>query len=165
MTKSANTPFLGSDFMKFMDFSKMMEMPKAFQDFKMPGMVDMEAVMDAQRKNMQALAAANQMAIEGMQAVLRRQSEIMRQGMEESSKLMNGVAASASAEEKIAKQAELTKNVLDRTLGNAKELAEMLTRSNYEALEVISTRVGESLEELRGMMKDVKPPGRERSRD
>ena len=164
MSKTAANPFLGNDFAKYMDLSKMMEMPKAFQDFKMPGL-DMEAFMSAQRKNMQALAAANQMAVEGMQAVLRRQSEIMRQGMEESSKLLKGAAATTSPEDKVTKQAEMTKNAFDRVLGNAKELAEMLTKSNYEALEVISSRVGESLEEMRSMMKNGKPHGRERDRE
>jgi phasin family protein len=150
------------DVSKFMDVSKMMEMPKSFQDFKVPG-IDMDAMMQAQRKNMQAFAAANQMAMEGMQAVMRRQGEIMRQGMEESSAMLNGVIASASPEDKVAKQAEMTKSVFDRAVGNAKELAEMLTKTNYEAMEVISTRVGESLEELRGMMKNgkVHPHGKD----
>lgn len=178
MSKTAANPFFGNDFTKYMDvskmmdfskmkdftkcmdISKMMDMPKAFQDFKMPGL-DMEAFMSTQRKNMQALASANQMAVEGMQAMMRRQSEIMRQGMEESSQMLNGVIASPTPGEKVTKQAEMTKCVFDRALGNAKELAEMLTKANYEAMEVISSRVGESLEELRGMMKNGKAHGKE----
>ncbi len=155
MTKSAANPFFGADFSKYMDMSKMMDMPKIMQDMKLPGF-DFEAAMSAQRKNLQAIASANQTAMEGMQAVLRRQSEIMRQGMQESSQMMNEVLASATPEEKVAKQAEMTKSVLDRAIGNAKELAEMMTKSNYDALEVISHRMGESLEELRGMMKSGK---------
>ncbi len=68
MTKP-NNPFGDFDFTKMMDPSKMMG------DFKMSG-VDMEKVVSSQRKNLEALTAANQLAIEGMQAIAKRQAEI-----------------------------------------------------------------------------------------
>ncbi|MEJ0063799.1 MAG: TIGR01841 family phasin [Alphaproteobacteria bacterium] len=132
--------------------SKFADMPKLFQDMKIPGF-DMEAMLSAQRKNFQAIASANQAAVEGIQTVVRRQNEILRQTMQESSELLNQVMASSSPEEKVTKHAELTKSVFDRAIGNAKEITELMTKVNYEALEVISNRVGEGLEELRGIMK------------
>ena len=60
--------------MPFMDISKMME------QFKLPG-VDMEKIMDAQRKDVEALMAANKHAYEGMQALAQRQAQILQETM------------------------------------------------------------------------------------
>lgn len=124
------------------DFSKILS------DFKVPG-VDVEAVLATQRKNIEALTAANQLAFEGVQALVRRQSEILRQSLEQASHLLQEVLAAGTPEEKVAKQAELLKAAFERALVNAKELTELMTKSNHEASEVISKRVSESLEELK----------------
>ncbi len=144
MTKP-NNPFGDFDFTKMMDPSKMMG------DFKMSG-VDMEKVVSSQRRNLEALTAANQLAIEGMQAVARRQTEIFRQVMEESSAAMKAVMSAGSPEDKAARQTELTKEAFKRAIANMRELAEMVAKSQGEAFEVINKRVTDSLDELRDTM-------------
>ncbi len=128
-----------------MDVSKMMS------DFKVPG-VDIEAIMASQKRNIEAVTAANQLAIEGMQAVVRRQAEILRQTMEETSAMVTEMMSAGSPEDKMAKQAELVKTAFEKALANMKELAEMVAKSNTEASNVISQRVSESLEELKAHM-------------
>lgn len=137
-----NNPFGDFDFTKMMDPSKMMS------DFKMSG-VDMEKVVASQRRNLEALTAANQLAIEGMQAVAKRQAEIFRQVMEELSAAMKSVMAAGSPEDKAARQTELTKEAFKRAIANMRELAEMVAKSQGEAFEVINKRVTDSLDELR----------------
>jgi len=131
----------GNPFLEF-------DISKTLSDFKVPGM-DVEAMMAAQRKNIEAITAANQLAMEGMQAVIRRQAEILRASMEEASGYVNQVIAAGTPEEKAAKQAELMKAAFEKALSNARELAELLAKSNSEAAEVISKRVSESLDELK----------------
>ena len=63
-------PFLDGNFGEFMNFGKLAE------QFKVPG-VDSKAFMESQRKNVEAVAAANKYALEGFQAVVQRQAEIM----------------------------------------------------------------------------------------
>ena len=92
------------------DFAKMFEMPKQMGDFKFAP-VDMEGVVATQRKNIEALAQANQLAVESMQAIARRQSEIFRSMMEEASSAMREVMAAGSPEEKAARQTEIVKDV------------------------------------------------------
>lgn len=139
MAKQGSNPFLD------MDVSRMMA------EFKVPG-VDVDAIMATQRKNIEAVTAANQLAIEGMQAVVRRQAEILRQTMEETSSMLTEMMAVGTPEDKMAKQAELVKVAFEKALANMKELAEMVAKSNTEASNVISKRVSESLEELKSMM-------------
>ncbi len=79
-TTNPFNPFANVDFSKF-DMSKF-DITKMMGDVKIPGF-DVQAIMDAQRKNIEALNAANQTAVQGMQAVAQRQAEILTQAMNE----------------------------------------------------------------------------------
>ncbi|MEE8272509.1 MAG: phasin family protein [Alphaproteobacteria bacterium] len=125
-----------------------MDINKMMADFKVPG-VDMDALLATQRKNIEAVTAANQLAAEGMQAVARRQFEILRQTMEEMSAMATEVMGAGSPEASVAKQAELTKQAVEKTLGNIKEMSEMIAKSNFEAAEVISKRVSANLDDIK----------------
>lgn len=132
-----------------MDYTKMMtDMQKAWTDMKIPG-ADMEAFTAAQSRNVEAITAANKLAIEGMQAVAKRQGELMRLAMEEMATAMQSMTAAGAPEDKIAQQVELTKKALEQTAANMKELGDMVSRSNTEAAEVISARVSEMLDEIK----------------
>jgi phasin family protein len=135
-------PFFDVDVSKFADVSQLIS------EFKLPG-VDVESVLASQQKNIQALTAANQLALEGFQAVVRRQSEIVRQTMEQTSSMMSELMAAGSPEDKVAKQADLVKLAFEKALSNARELAELVAKSNSEAADVINKRVSESLEEVK----------------
>src|SRR5689334_13400130 len=133
------------------DVSKFADVSKLISDFKLPG-VDVESVLASQQKNIQALTAANQLALEGFQAVVRRQSEIVRQTMEQTSSMMSELLAAGSPEDKVAKQADLVKVAFEKALANARELAELGAKSNSEAADVINKRVSESLEEVKALI-------------
>ena len=149
-TNNPFNPFANVDFGKF-DFSKF-DMSKMLGDVKIPGF-DMQAVMDAQRKNIEALTAANQAAVQGMQAVAQRQAEILSQAMNEVSSIAQQLAGSASnPQEMTTKQAELARKAFEQALANMRELAEMVSKSNTEAFAIINKRVTESLQELKGLV-------------
>jgi len=145
---TTKNPFLDFDVTKFMDPAKFTDFTKSLADFKVPG-VDMEALLVAQRRNVEALTAANQLAAEGFQAVLRRQAEIMRQSMEEASSVLRDVMTAGTPEDKVAKQTELVQAAFEKAVANMKEMAEMVAKANTEAADVISNRVKENLEEIR----------------
>ncbi|MGQ0664679.1 MAG: phasin family protein [Pseudomonadota bacterium] len=130
------------------DLSKMMDFSKLLSDFKPPG-IDMDKMISSQRRNLEALTQANQVAVEGMQAVAKRQAEIFRQVMEESSQMAKDMLAMGSPEDKAAKHTALTKDAFQRAVSNMRELAEMVAKSNTEAFDVINKRVADSLDELR----------------
>ncbi len=136
MTKPAAFPMFQNDITKML------------ADFKVPG-VDLESMVASQRKNIEAVTAANQLAIEGMQAVVRRQAEILSTTLEETGTILTEVLGAGAPEDKAAKQAELVKSAFENALSNMKELAELVAKSNTEAANVISKRVSEGLEELK----------------
>ena len=126
---------------------------KVIGDMRAPT-VDLETVVAMQRKNMEALTQANQLAIEGVQAVLRHQLEMTRRSMEEFSTLFTSFFQSnGSMEERLAKQADISKAALEKGLSNAREVADLMTKANSEAFNVLSRRVTETLEELRDYAK------------
>ena len=125
-----------------------MDITKMMADFKVPG-VDMDAMLQSQRKNIEALTAANQLAMDGVQAVARRQMEVLRQTMEEASASMKDMMAAGTPEQSVAKQAELVKTAFEHALTNMKEMTEMIAKSNYDAAEVLSKRISASLDEIK----------------
>ncbi len=160
MAKAAKTgnPFLDGDFTAFMDvskFAKQFEVPdltKMTEQFTVPG-VDATAIMDAQKRNIEAIVQANRLSFEGSQALMHRQGEIIRQAVEEVSRAVQALSTAGTADEVMAKQAELIKEAFERTLANVRELAEMGAKSNQEAVEVLNQRVSDSLDELKSQIK------------
>ncbi len=129
-----------------------MDVGKAFAGFTFPGL-DVDSLMAAQRKNLEALTQANQLAVEGAQAVARRQVEIARQAVDEASGLLREWTQPGAPEERLAKNAELAKHAFEKGLANVREITELLTKANSEAFGVIQKRVAESLEEIRDFAK------------
>lgn len=121
---------------------------KAFAGFTLPGF-DVEAVLASQRKNIEALTQANQLAVEGVQAVARRQAEIAREAIDEASTVLREIVQPTAPEERIAKNAELLKQSFERGLANTRELTLMLAKANTEAFDVVAKRVAAGFEEIR----------------
>jgi phasin family protein len=126
------------------DFEKMMS------DFKMPG-IDYQSIMETQKRNIEALTALNQQAAAGMQAVSQRQADIMQSLMGEATATAQQIAGT-SPEERAAKQAELTRVAFEKAVANMRELSEMISKSQNEALETINKRVSESLKEVQALI-------------
>ena len=131
-----------------MDFSKMME------GYKLPG-VDMDALMAAQKKNVDALTKANQTAYEGAQAVSKRQMEIMQKAMEELQSMSKSALDGGEPQEKLQKQADVMKATIETAIKNMREIAEMMSKANTEAFEHINKRVAEAMEEIQGVAKSA----------
>ena len=134
----------------FLDFD-MQGMQKMMADMKMPAF-DWEAMMAANRKNMEAFAQANQLAAEGAQAILRRQGEILKGAMEDANRSLKTMLADGTPEDRVARQTEAMKTAFEAAISNYREMVEMASKSNAEALTVVSKRVSESLDELKGVL-------------
>ena len=128
----------------FLDY----DVTKAFAGFTIPGF-NVEAMMASQRKNVEALTQANQLALEGAQALARRQVEIAREALEEASTLFRELSQPGAPQEKLAKNTELAKANFEKGLATARELAELVAKANTEAFNVLTKRVTESFEEIR----------------
>jgi phasin family protein len=119
---------------------------KLLQPFKIPG-VDFSSIVERERKNIEALAQANRIAFEGWQNLARRQSEILQDSMKRA-------VDDAKSQTALQKGAELARSAFETALANMRELAEIATKSQKDAFEVIRKRVEENMNELRGKKPD-----------
>ncbi len=130
----------------FFDF----DATKMFADFRMRP-IDVEAVWAAGRRNIEAWSQANQVAVEGVQALARRQVEVARQGFEDASALWRDLMQPVSPEERIAKHTEYAKQMIDKGVSNTREIAQMAAKTGTEAAEVLHKRASEGLDEFRSL--------------
>ena len=94
---------------------------KAFAGFNFPGF-DVDGLIAAQRKNFEAFTQANQLAVEGVQALAKRQVEIATAAIEEAQAALKDLTAPGGAEEKLAKNTELAKASYEKALAATREL-------------------------------------------
>ena len=135
-----------------------LDLQKMIQGMNVPG-VDMSSVVASQQRNIEALTEANKLAAEGMQAVAQRQVELLRQMMEETSKGVQEVMTAGSPQKSMSKETELAQAALAQSIANMREVAEMITRSQNEAVDVLANRMTESLDELKKQIESLKMGG------
>ncbi|MGJ7498493.1 TIGR01841 family phasin [Variovorax sp. RT4R15] len=124
------------------------DMAKMFEQFKMPG-IDMTTLLEARRKDVEAMVEANKAAYESIQAMARKQGEMMTQamqGMQEAAR----VAIAGGADP--AKQTEIVRKAFEKTLADMKELAEMGRQSQADAMAHMTQRATEQMQEVRKLM-------------
>ncbi|HIJ37488.1 MAG TPA: phasin family protein [Rhodospirillaceae bacterium] len=125
-----------------------LDITKYVGDLKVPG-IDVESVVASQRKNIEALTQANKLAFEGVQAVFKRQVEIIRQTLEESASVAKELVEVGTPQDKAIRQTELAKEAFERALANARELSEIIAKSNNEAFELLNKRFSQVLDEIK----------------
>ena len=117
-------------------FKPNMDMSKIFAEFRLPAMPDMSALAKAQQKNLEAISAANKVALEGARAVAERHMEIVQQSVAEMQDAMRSMANPADIQEQAAKRAEMAKATYERAVGQMQELADLIQKSSGADLPV-----------------------------
>ncbi|MBY0323519.1 MAG: TIGR01841 family phasin [Reyranella sp.] len=128
----------------FTDF----DFTKIAGEFKLPT-VNVETFVETARKNFAVMTSANTAAVETMKTIGQRQGDMVRAAMEEFSKHGSEVLAAATVEEKVIKQIDFAKKSYETAIANAKELSELVGKSQTEAFQALSARVAELTEEVK----------------
>jgi phasin family protein len=119
-----------------------------FGDFSIPSF-DVEAIVEAQQKNVEAFIQANQLAVEGARALAQRQAEIVQQAIEDASGLLRGWTQPSAPEERLAKHAEAAKQAFEKGLAHARELNELSSKASTDVFSVLARRMSEGFDEIR----------------
>lgn len=133
-------------FMPDFDFAK------AFSALKAPAMPDMDIVLGAYRRNLEALSEANRVALEGAQAVARRHMEIMQSTMADLTEQLRGVSATDTPQARATKQAELLKHAYETAVANMRDMGDLIQRSNHDAVEKLNRRFSEAMDEMKTLV-------------
>jgi phasin family protein len=126
-----------------------------FASMKLPFMFDMTTLLAVQRRNIEAMTAANRVVVEGAQAVIRRNFEIMQQAMEGASKSLQAMPDLECPQERATRQTEAAINAYDEATGNVRELREIIQHASTEAMEVLSKRYADAVDELKSLARST----------
>lgn len=126
---------------QYTDFTRM------FSDFRTP-VVDLNGLFSVQRRNIEALSSANQVIVEGAQALSRRQTEVMKDCVEGCIRVTKDMMTSQSPESNTAKQVDFVRNMVESAVHNSREMCETLYKSCFEAYELLNKRASQSMDEM-----------------
>lgn len=121
--------------------------------------IDVSSLIETQRKNIQALSQAQQMAFGNIQAIARRQVEVISKFMEDQSKLTTELLREGKPEDKITKNAEIIKKSYENAMANAAEIAEMVKKANTETTGILNKRASATIKEIRCALDSNKKTG------
>ena len=125
---------------------------KMFGEVKSPSM-DMNALFTIGRRNAEALSAASSVMAESMQSATQQQAENVRGHVEHVLKTAKEMMVGGSPEINTSKQAELAKMLFESSVKNFRETSEIMTKSLFEASDVLNRRATESMEEMNKVAK------------
>src|SRR5512133_306653 len=131
------------------------EVAKAIKQVNLPG-VDVDSLVASQKNNLEAVTSANQIAFQGLQAVAKRQAEILQEMMNEASTAVDSLSKAGSPREIVATSTELAHGAFEHALTNMKQLAELVTKASQEVTSTINTRMLASIDEIKAMALKVK---------
>ena len=78
--------------------------------------------------------------------------EILQSSAAELTEAMKSFAAADAPQDKAAKQAELAKATYEKAVSNLQEIADLIQKSNSEALSVLNKRFAEALDEVKSLV-------------
>jgi phasin family protein len=131
--------------------SQPIDITKMFEQFKLPG-VDISALMEARRKDIEALTEVNKIALQSSQTMAQKQVEILQKTMEELKQAMSA----GKPMENAAKQGEVVQHAMQKAFTYMRELAELAVKAQTEALAVINKRAQENMQELTSLVQSKK---------
>ena len=117
--------------------------------FKLPG-IDMSALVDARRKDIDALVEANRAAYEAMQALATKQSDMLTQAMQGIQESVKSAGGGAMADP--AKQAALAGQAWQKTLGDMKDMADMARKAQSDVMASITQRAAQNMQDIKNLM-------------
>jgi len=126
-----------------LDLPTMDDLKALAEQFKLPG-VDVNALVEWQRKDLETLAEANRQAYEGMKALAERRGEILRETLAQWQETLKD----ATGQEAFARQTEAAQRGVQQAIDHFRELAEMEAQTRNNAWKVLQDRMQENVANL-----------------
>ena len=121
-------------------FPRFEDLKKLIEKFQLPSL-DIDALIDWQRRDMEALTEANRQASEGLKALVERRNEILRKTLTE----WQAAIKDATSAEAMSKRAEAATQGMQKAMANFRELSEMEARARNNAWKVVQERMQENM--------------------
>jgi phasin family protein len=108
---------------------------------------NVDQLVEAQKKNIEALGQGAQVIAQGAQSVAQKQRELMEAGLREAMAFARENQGQINAN--LAQQTEFARKIFEISLKGAQETAATARQSGTDAVKIVQDRVKESLEGIR----------------
>lgn len=123
---------------------------KALEQFNLSGVAS--TIAEGRRKDLAALVAANKKSYEGLQAVVVRQTAMLKNAVTEWQAIAQGMKPGSTGQG-FGRLDEVAKQTFTMALENIRELGELAARSQAEAFEIVRRRIMENVEEVNALIR------------
>ena len=131
------------------DNSSYIDMLRKFgSDLGLPKL-NVDELLQAQRKNLEALAQSAKVAVQGTQSIAQKQREVLEAGLREATTLAREYKPLGKVHENLALQTGFAQKVFDIAVKGAQDSASTARQSTTEAVKIIQDRMKEGFEEFR----------------
>ena len=104
--------------------------------------VDMTALIDTEKKNIDALMEVNRSAYDGWRNLMAQQAEVFQE-------TMKAIAAEAGGESVAGRRTEIAREGFEKALANMRQLAETATESQKQTMEILRRRFEDGIAAMR----------------
>lgn len=122
--------------------------PDFFSDMFQTNM-DMTKLVDAQRRNIEALMEAQRVAFDGYKTAMEKQVSLLKDAMEEMSGAAGEAFSGKTPEVNASKQMDMAQAAMKSAFDHVREVAELTTKANQDAFAVLQERFSAGLEEMK----------------
>jgi phasin family protein len=123
------------------------DLKKLIDKIQLPS-VDIDALIDWQRRDMEALTEANRQTSEGLKALVEHRNEILRESLAE----WQAAVKDATSAEAITKRADAAKQGVQKAIANFRELSEMEAQAPNNAWKIVQDRMQENMATLQKLL-------------
>ena len=110
------------------------------EKYKLPN-VDIAALVEWQRKDMEALVEANRQANEGIRALIERRNEILGETFAE----WQAAVSSLTGVDAFSKQSDIARQGVEKAVANFRELTQLEMQAHTNAWKVVQERMQENM--------------------
>ena len=135
-----------------LELPSLADLTQLAERFKLPN-IDLAALTEWQRKDMEALVEANKQAYEGMQALAARRTEILRETL---AQWQDALKTLPTGQDALASQTEAARRGVQQAIANFQELTEMEVKARTNAWKVVQDRMQETMANLGSILQPKK---------
>ncbi|HAQ79224.1 MAG: phasin family protein [Bradyrhizobium sp. PARBB1] len=118
--------------------------------------LNVDELLQTQKKNLEALGQSAKVAAQGAQSVAQKQREVLEAGLREASTLAREYKPLGKVQENLALQTEFARKMFDIAVKGAQDSASTARQSTSDAVKIIQDRMKESFEEFRASVRPNK---------
>lgn len=107
--------------------------------------VDVDQLIDANRKNLDALDRSTKVVAEGARSLVDKQREIVEGVLTEAAAMARDFKPTGDPEQIVTKQTEFARKAFESAVQNSRDVAELATKTTSDATAIIRDRLRDSL--------------------